>query len=295
MQSIGQAIRGMNIQTLTGLSDLTEKERYQRKIDSFNRSAGDLNEKDGYHCEICNDKGIIMNLSEIDRGEGKEPEYREVIKDCKCQVIRNSIRRLKKSGLEDVIKQKTFEAFEITEEWQRKIKDGAMIFARGAEGRKNNWFFIGGANGAGKSHICTAISRDFLRSGKSVKYMLWVDEVSILRACVNDDQRYSEMIQPIKTVDVLYIDDFFKILKDNKTGAEIMPSAADARIAYEILNYRYCNPELITIVSSERYISEIIDIDPATGSRIYEKTEGFNFNIERKREKNYRIRNMELL
>ena len=294
MQSIGQALRGMNIPTLTGLSEMTEKERFKRKIDSFNRSAGDLNEKDGYHCEICNDKGIIMTLSEIDRGTGKEPEYREVMKDCKCQIIRNSIRRLKKSGLEDVIKEKTFDAFEVTEEWQRKIKDAAMIFARGAESRKNNWFFIGGANGAGKSHICTAISRDFLRSGKSVKYMLWVDEVNMLKACMFNDSRYEELIRPLKTVDVLYVDDFFKIVKD-KTGTDMPPNGQDIRIAYEILNFRYCNPELITIISSERYISEIIDIDPATGSRIYEKTDGFNFNVERKREKNYRIRNMELL
>ena len=39
----------------------------------------------------------------------------------------------------------------------------------------------------------------------------------------------------------------------------------DINIAFEIINYRYIN-DLITIISSELLLDEIINIDEATGS-----------------------------
>ena len=83
---------------------------------------------------------------------------------------------------------------------------------------------------------------------------------------------------------MLYIDDLFK------TGYAQDPSAADVGIAFDIFNHRYIN-DMITIISSERGIEDINDIDAAIGGRIYEKTEpnGYYIGIQKDINKNYRI------
>jgi hypothetical protein len=50
---------------------------------------------------------------------------------------------------------------------------------------------------------------------------------------------------------------------------------------------------LPTIISSEYYSMELIELDEATGSRIYEKAKGYTVNIKREAGKNYRYRDAE--
>ena len=86
----------------------------------------------------------------------------------------------------------------------------------------------------------------------------------------------------------MYIDDFLKPIK-NRDGEIMPPSVADVNLAFEILDYRK-NANLRTIISSERFIGEIIAIDEATGSRILEKTKSNYFiNIKRDKKRNHRL------
>lgn len=158
-----------------------------------------------------------------------------------------------------------------------------MEYAKNPSG----WFFIGGQTGAGKTHICTAICREFLLSGKSVKYMLWRDDIVKIKGCANDAQAYSKLIDEYKRVEVLYIDDLFKTGK-GPDGSKQQPTGADINAAFEILNYRYNDPKLVTIVSSECTVNDILDIDEAVGGRIFEKAKVFS--LSRDRRKNYRLR-----
>ena len=87
---------------------------------------------------------------------------------------------------------------------------------------------------------------------------------------------------------VLYIDDLFKIGK-GQDGRKQRPTSADVNLAFEILNYRYNKPTCITIISSELYAEDILDIDEAIGSRIYERAK--IVNISNDRAKNQRIKN----
>ena len=98
--------------------------------------------------------------------------------------------------------------------------------------------------------------------------MLWRDDSVKLKATVNDDSEYERLIRPLKTCDVLYIDDLYK------GGA----SEADKKLAFELLNYRY-NGKLITIISTERLIPDLLNIDEATGSRIYQRSRDSNLTI----------------
>lgn len=191
--------------------------------------------------------------------------------------------RMKRSGLKDIIKDYTFDKFEDTEPWQKSIKKAAMDYAKEPKG----WFFLGGQSGSGKTHLCTAICREFLLAGKRVRYMLWRDDVVKIKGAVTDSEEYSRLIDQYKRVDVLYIDDLFKTGKD-KDNTTQKPTGADVNVAFEIINYRYNNPDLLTIISSELSEDELLDIDEAIGGRIYERAK--SITIGKSRDRNYRIK-----
>ena len=261
-------------------SDLpkTPEEWEKARADSFNTSVGTLNEEDGYDCKKCRNKGWIMSAVQLDNGRWSTES-----RHCKCMKVRTAIKRMQKSGLKNIIKDYTFSKFEAAEAWQKTIKEAAMQYAKHPEG----WFFIGGQSGAGKTHICTAICREFLMEGKEVKYMLWRDDVVKLKNAVTDPE-YESLVEKYKRVEVLYIDDLFKT-GTAADGTRQRPTGADINVAFEILNFRYNDPKLLTIISSECTIDSIIDIDEATGGRIFEKAKSA-FSLKPDRSRNYRLR-----
>lgn len=258
--------------------DISPRDYEQFKVDGLNNTVGSRNLEDGYECNTCKNKGFIAKLVENPDGT-----YSHCFADCKCVEVRNSIMRMKRSGLKDIIKDYTFDKFEATEPWQKSIKAAAMDYAKDPEG----WFFLGGQSGAGKTHLCTAICREFLLAGKRVRYMLWRDDIVKIKGAVTDSEEYCKMIDEFKRVDVLYIDDLFKTGKDMYNTVQ-KPTAADINVAFEIINFRYNNPGLLTIISSELSEDELIDIDEAIGGRIYERAKAFTIGKDRSR--NYRIK-----
>lgn len=255
---------------------IPQREYEQLKADGLNATEGDRHLQDGYHCAVCKNKGYVVNVVEDDDGY-----FHQTICDCKCVPIRQSIMRMKRSGLKNIIADYTFEKFEAVASWQRQMKSAAQEFVKNPEG----WFFVGGQVGCGKTHICTAICRELLLAGKSVRYMLWRDDVVKLKANVTDAETYQRLIDEYKNAEVLYIDDLFKTGKSNNHEPQ-KPTSADINIAFEIVNYRYGDPGKITIFSTELTMDELLDIDEATGSRIYERSEAITVGKSRKR--NYR-------
>lgn len=272
------------------MTDDEKREAEQRKCDSYNAAIGTLNEDDGYDCPICKNKGFIAFVKEYENPNGNKA-WSECQRKCRCAKIRQAINRMKRSGLQDVIRKYTFDSYEATTEWQNKVLETAKAFVADDNA---HLFFIGGSSGSGKTHICTAIAAHYLRKGEAAHYMLWQDETVRLKALVQDEEQYRKAIEELKTITILYIDDFLKPIK-NRYGNIENPTAADIKLAYELLNYRYNNPSLITIISSERYISEIIDIDEATGGRICEMTGKYMLNLKRDISKNYRLKDIEYL
>lgn len=256
-------------------SELSSEERAKMHAENHNSLTGSLNDNDGYGCKVCKNKGTVAAVVQI------APDVWDIeFQECRCMKVRASIRNMERSGLKNLIKTYTFERFEDTEDWQKKIKSAAMEYAEGG----NGWFFLGGQSGSGKTHICTAICRKFLLDGKPVQYMLWRDDIVRMKAAVNDEDAYRQMIDRFKSVKVLYIDDLFK---SGKRDDAQQPTVADVNIAFEILNYRYNDPELLTVISSELTINEIISIDEAVGGRIYERSKVFNIDPDSK--KNFRL------
>ena len=264
-------------------TQMDAQERYYTYMaEQYNKQEGDLHLQDGYVCEQCKNKGKIAKAVWTDMGYWTTVHY-----DCQCKPIRDNMNRMRKSGLQAVMGKYRFDTYETTEPWQETVKQNAVAYTEAQMGSaaEHRWFFIGGASGAGKSHICTAICREFLHQGKEVRYMLWRDETVALKANVNDSALYEKAIRALKTAEVLYIDDFFKC--GQVEGGTQKPTEADIRLAFELLNYRYNQPDTITIISSESTLDAIFSIDEAVGGRIGERAQGHVINLTGK-EKNYR-------
>lgn len=160
----------------------------------------------------------------------------------------------------DLLERYTFDNYQIPDDRRRGIKRSAMAFCEADDG----WLYFEGKPGSGKTHICTAICSRLMQTGKNVYYMAWRDESRRLKALVNTDEIDGELNR-LKRISVLYIDDFFK-------GSM---TEADVRLAFEIINARYNDSKLRTIISSEYGIGKVLELDEALGSRIYERSKGY--------------------
>ena len=222
------------------------------RVDDFNNAPGDM---EGYECPICKNKGIVAIY--------REGEDDDVYRQCECIPVRNQMRQqaqmIKSSGLDTVLAEKTFDTFETYTKSHAELVIQAKRYVKNQKG----WFFMSGRSGTGKTHICTAMVGKLIEEGTPCKYMLWREEAPKLKANVNDSI-YEKLIDPYKTIKCLYIDDLFK-------GGI---TQADLNLAFEILNHRYMNEGLLTIISTEKSIEDILKMDEAVGGRIYERSRG---------------------
>ena len=223
-----------------------------------------LNDYDlgGVDCPKCNNSGQISY-------------YRDGIlysHECECMDKRRSLRRIRNSGMTDLLSRYTFDSYKTPDENRLRIKISAERFAEEDSG----WFYIAGQSGSGKTHICTAICNRLIERNRNVYYMAWRDESRSLKANMNSDE-IEEPLNRLKKVAVLYIDDFFK-------GGISDP---DIRLAFEILNARYNDSKLRTIISTEIDIKKLLEIDEALGGRVYERSRGHMFQAPKE---NWRLR-----
>ena len=250
----------------------------KQKAENYNAMVGDLDQEDGYNCPICKNKGNIARVEMVNDWPTK------IYRDCKCMAMRYTIARMKRSGLQNIITDCTFEKYEELDPWHTSVKKRAMEYAANPAG----WFFMGGQSGAGKSHLCTAICRSFLLRGERLQYMMWVDDSAKLKGIVNEGDEYVREVDRFKKSPVLYIDDLFKVQNDNGQNRG-KPTSADVRLAFEIINYRVVS-KLPTIISSEFTLAELVDIDQAVAGRIAEMAESNAISITPDISKNYRLR-----
>ena len=293
MQTAAEAVSNLGMKKsahgfdVVDFENMTPEQRVQHKVDTYNATVGNRNEADGYDCQRCKNKGFI---SELKHSEMFGYPYENVVL-CRCVKVRNAIQRLERSGLKNIVKDYTFDKYQTPEPWHQTIKEKAMRFCNDKE---NNWFFIGGQSGAGKTHICTAIAVHYLKHDKVARYMLWMEEAKKLKGYANDPEKYDELIRELKDAPVLYIDDLFKT-QNGENGQATMPTPADCNLAFEILNHRYINRDLITIISCERTLNDLIAIDEATAGRIAERTKagGYCVNLRKDPSRNWRMRGMD--
>lgn len=242
------------------------------KADNFNNKQGELT---GYDCPECLNRGRIA----IAKEDGSV-----VFQECDCMKIRRFVQKMENSGLEEIDKC-TFDAYKDEENWQTTIKQGAKAYADNPVG----WLVFCGQTGGGKTHLCTAVCSQLLHAGKEVRYMPWRQDVRELKEKAMELKAQNDILKKYQEAPILFIDDLFKVCKTSDNSLNL--KYADVELAMDILFYR-ASKRLTTIISTELYPSDLLEIDGALGSRICYMAGNNLYNIERKPGRNYRLRNV---
>ncbi len=292
--------------------DDLEKER-QWTLESCriqNQIPGKLNLRDGINCSKCLNKGYVLapdetGLEEIahececmrrrrivwaahDAGLGPmlgkkfsdfrtDEQFQKAMYDsaksheCECMRRRRIVWAAHDAGLGPMLGKK-FSDFRTDEQFQKAMYDSAKSYCANPEG----WFCVSGQPGSGKTLICMIVANQLLRDGHELKYTSWPE---LVREAAVDWYKQKEILQEYQRVEVLYIDDF---LKEAESGRALS-------IAYEILNYRY-NHRSLTIISGEKGMDELMNVDQAMASRIYELSKSHYIDLGHGREKNQRLK-----
>lgn len=255
-----EQISSLLSQSWPSSSSVTDK----RFEDLLNQEKGDL---EGYDCPECKNRGYFWCIKGVERWT----------EECKCMTVRRNLTRMKKSGLGKMIDEYTFEVFQTQEPWQKRVFCTAQEYLDANEA----WLYVSGQPGCGKTHLCTAVVRELMMRGEDVRYMRWVEDGQKIK--YTDFGEREREIKPLQDCQVLYIDDFLK----TQAGTKVDPR--EIRLAFEILNMRYGN-RLKTIISSEFYIDEVMQMDEALGSRIASRAKGYNLAIKREKGRNWRLK-----
>ncbi len=224
-------------------------------------------------CAICGDRGFFVR-------DGYNIA-------CPCHQAKSEAERAKRiierSGLADSLEQCTLESFDHAQPFQQNMFDAATRFLASDK----SWMYMGGQPGCGKTHICTAVCGELLKRDVPVKYMCWTEESRKIKAGTMDAELLDELLEPIKCAGVLYIDDLFKGAP--RRDGRLTPSDADVKLAFEIFNYRYV-ANLRTIISCEWDIRELLHIDQAIFSRVYERCRACMVYVAPDMDKNWRLK-----
>ena len=175
-------------------------------------------------------------------------------RECGCVEKARCRKRLRDSGLAYLAARCTFDSFKTAKPWQQGVKKIALDYLRDA---RRLSFFIAGQTGCGKTHLCTAICNEIIERGGSLRYFQWVRDGTRLKQSLCEDGDYEKEIRQLIGTRYLFIDDLFK--------QEL--TAADIRLAYEILNGRYIAGRP-TIISSERSLDCITAARDGEGEAI---------------------------
>lgn len=200
-------------------------------------------------CKLCNDIGFIFY----------EKDGYSYSEKCKCRIAKEYQEMLQRSGLSVFLKSRDFDSFKAKTEEQRTVKQQCRDCVV-----QNKSAVISGQVGSGKTHLAIAMLLEHSKQGKYIKYVNYLELVRNLSQNAMDKEYYYRIIGQYKNIPVLLIDDLFK-------GAT---SEAQKRYIYEIVDYRY-NKQRITIVTTEKSIDELFDVDEAIASRLVQMSNGF--------------------
>lgn len=247
---------------------MTYDELGKSLVADYNKRVGNL--KDGFDCPKCLNRGYTCYLHKGDI----------IQQDCECMTRREVIRAIKRSNADYLLKVHNFDSYIHTESWQDMIFNKAKKFAELDIG----FWFVGGQIGSGKTKICISMLNRLLERRKECRYYIWQNLVTELNKLQVDGLGYEDRLEELATISVLYLDDF---IREEPTKAEI-------KTAYRIINARYMatlgGKQLITIISSQRLITDILKIDEAIGSRICELGFEYITSVEYGEPRNWRMK-----
>lgn len=245
-------------------------------LSSTTKSEQDQESK--YKCAKCRDEEVVL-IVELDE---KGKKISEIARDCECKKARVVQRMMKSSRITPEFQSRTFQNFErngrppaVQEAYQ-----AAFEFTKGfADGNiPRGGVALLGRPGCGKTHLLMAVSNHLLENGIQVLYFPFVEGFGELRGNLDT---LDDRIRQLQQAEVLYIDDLFKGRKD------ITDFVIEQ--VFAIINYRYSERKPV-LISSEKSVAQLCEIDEGIGSRIYEMCKDHIKVLNGGIELNYRLR-----
>ncbi|MGR6896971.1 DnaA ATPase domain-containing protein [Rummeliibacillus sp. BSL5] len=251
-----------------------------------------------YNCDKCKDQGGFIEWREADVfGNGQYIRKEEVWVECSCVKQKKINKLLRTSEITDEFQKMTFGNFR-TEGYQEVIKkmyDTAFQYCQAFNNIKNkrcNSIALIGQPGAGKTHLLSAIANGMIKNLLvPVLYFPYIEGTEDLRS---DFDQLANKIQRLKEVDVLFIDDLFKPVTKIVNGVRIKePRATPWQVEkmFEVINYRYLNNKPL-LISSELSFDDMLDIDEAICTRIFEMCSDYTVTIKQDIKLNHRLLKM---
>lgn len=240
----------------------------KQERESYLDKSENLNQENSYECSKCRDMLFI---------ESEDGSYAP----CECRQLRISEVKLKKSGVSEEFRNMRFEnynyersmytmeAFLIAKNYSKSFNEIKAV--------RRNSFSMMGQVGSGKTHLAMAVANNLIDNCVGVIFMPYRNIITKMKQLITDGEKYQKEIQVYKDAQVLLIDDLFK--------GKI--TEADINVIYEIIDYRYFK-KLPLIITTEKTTDELLNIDEAIGSRIYEMCKGNLIELKGKK-LNYRI------
>lgn len=230
--------------------------------------------------------------------------------DCSCEKQKIANKLIKASEITDNFKAMTFANY-YTEGQSSLVveaKDLAMEYFKEFEKLTTGLteaeemavgIAVLGQPGFGKTHLLSALSNNMMQKKlKSVLYFPYVEGFDDLR---DDFEKLQAKLIRMKEVDILFIDDLFKPVNKRDRNGEVVldknnmpikiPQASSWEIKqiYSVVNYRYMNKKPI-FLSSELDFDEMILLDEALGTRLYQMCKRYFLIIDKDLSLNYRLK-----
>lgn len=267
-------------------------EKLKAKSQAFSETTVPI--KTDFNCDKCKDDGGWTEIRKADVfGDGRIVRDEEVWVVCPCQTQRKARLLMKSSEITEDFQKLNFNNYETEgrEPVVAKIKQRAIAYCKDFQNIRDdraNSIAILGQPGVGKTHILSAIANGMMTNWLvGVHYFPYVEGLEDLKASFGDDTTsVATKLQRLKDVEVLFVDDLFKPLNGK-------PRATDWQVEkmFEIINYRYLNKKPI-LVSSELSFDDMLAIDQATATRIFEMCSKYTITVEDDIKLNYRLKDM---
>lgn len=209
--------------------------------------------------------------------------------ECECTEMRRIQRIVRASAITDKFKDRGFKNFSLEGKPQviADMRQIAIDYYRAFDEIKSseqNSALFSGQPGCGKTHLMMAISNGLMRE-KMVPVAYFPYQDGMREIAANNFEKKDEVVNKMRNVDVLFIDDLFKPI-----GSKVTVHKWQGDIIAEVVNYRYLNAKPM-LISTEISPLELLELfDEAAASRMIEMASDFTLTIEKDIRLNHRLR-----
>lgn len=243
-----------------------------------------------YKCDKCKDEGGWVEKRDTDvYGDGRIIRKEDFWIECSCAKQRKLNRLIASSQITPEFQKMKFSNFK-GEGVSSDVIDMAKVAKNYCDNYEvikntaNNSIALMGQPGTGKTHLLTAVSNNLLNKGIAVMYFPFISMMNDIQA--NQFEKKDEIINRAKRAELLFIDDLYK-----PTAGTPQCSPFEQKTMYDIINHRYLN-KMPILLSCELGFPDLLAVDEATGSRIFEMCQDYAKEIKKDFRQNYRTKKL---